>query len=90
VDPPTVSLFGEVRTTRARPQPARPVRHRRAKLVAAFVVTALVGVGSFAATYRTMELISVPAPAHGSIVPATPAGATTVTVPEPAPSQPQP
>jgi len=87
VDPPTVSLFGDVRTTRARPQPARPVPHRRAKLVAAFVVTALVGVGSFAATYRTMELISVPAPANGSVAPAS---GTTVTVPEPVQSQSQP
>lgn len=90
MDPPTVSLFGEVRTETTRPVHRTSVRHRRAKLVGAFVVTALVGVGSFAATYRTMELISVPAPANGSIAPATPVGGTTVTVPEPAQSQPQP
>jgi hypothetical protein len=77
-----VSLFSEARPAAPRPERRAAPRRRRAKLVAAFVLTALVGVGSFAATYRTMELISVPAPANGSI----PSGSngTTVSVPQPA------
>ena len=81
-----MSLFGDARPAPPRPQHRAAPRHRRAKLVVAFVLTALVGAGSFAATYRTMELLSVPAPANGSI----PSG-TTVSVPPPAtPAQTQP
>ncbi len=80
-----MSLFGDARPAAPRAAHRAAPRHRRAKVVAAFAVTALVGVGSYAATYRTMELISVPASANGSI----PSGGTT-TASVPAPATPVP
>ena len=54
---------------------------RRTKLLGALAVTALVGIGSYAATYHALVLISVPTTAPGSVVPANSGGAHTVTVP---------
>jgi hypothetical protein len=44
-------------------------------------VTALVGIGSYAATYHALVIISVPPAARGSVVLAPSGGAHTVTVP---------
>ncbi len=74
-----MSLFGEARHAAPRPNRRATPRHRRAKLVAAFALTTLVGAGSFATTYRTLELIMVPATANGSIPSGS--GVTTVSVP---------
>jgi hypothetical protein len=65
-------------------------RHlRRTKLAAAFALTLLVGAGSFAATYRAMELMTPGA--HGSVAPVTSGDGTTATVPiTTTPAQPQP
>jgi hypothetical protein len=54
---------------------------RRTKLVGAFAVAALVGVGSYAATYHALVLISVPVSAPGSLAPATSGSARNATVP---------
>ncbi len=59
-------------------------RLRRSKLVAAFALTALVGTGSYAATYRALVVVSTPATGTGSITPA-PSG-TGGTVPPSPPS----
>ena len=63
------------------PQGQSTKRLRRTKLVAAFALTALVGVGSYTATYRALEIISIPS-SPASSVPPIPSAATT-TVPPP-------
>jgi hypothetical protein len=74
-----VGIPDDARTGETAPV-ARTSRHfRRTKLVAAFAVTALVGVGSYAATYRALVVVSTP---PGAVTVA-PAGGT-VTVPAPA------
>ena len=71
------------RSARARPTSSRTSTHlRRAKLVAAFAVTALVGLGSYAATYRALVIVSEPPAAPGSIVPVSSGAAHTATVPD--------
>jgi hypothetical protein len=62
---------------------ARPTsKHlRRTKLAAAFAVTALVGIGSYSATYHALVVISVPSAAPGSVVLVPSGGPHTVTVP---------
>jgi hypothetical protein len=55
-------------------------RLRRTQLVGAFAVTALVGIGSYAATYHALVLVSVPT-APGSVVHVNSGGAPNVTVP---------
>jgi hypothetical protein len=77
VDVPAVGLFDNPRTASPRSKRRKKKRLRGAKLVAAFAVTALVGVGSYAATYQVLVLVSAPAtatgllPNHGSLMPAT-------------------
>jgi hypothetical protein len=56
-------------------------RLRRTQLVGAFAVTALVGIGSYAATYHALVLVSVPPTAPGSVVHVNSGGAPNVTVP---------
>jgi hypothetical protein len=69
-----VSITDDARTGAARPR-IRSARHlRRTKLVSAFAITALVGVGSYAATYRALVLVSEPAAATGSVAPFSPGG----------------
>jgi hypothetical protein len=72
---------GEARS--AASHPGRPTSKylRRTKLVAAFAVTALVGIGSYAATYHALVLISVPPTVPGSVVSVTSGDAHTATVP---------
>ncbi len=62
---------------------ARPIsKHlRRTKLAAAFAITALVGIGSYAATYHALVIISVPSAAPGSVVLVPSGDAHSVTVP---------
>ncbi len=72
----------DARTAMPRPR-LRTSRHlRRTKLITAFVITALVGVGSYVATYEALIMVSTPSPTTGSIAPA-PSG-TTGPVPPPA------
>jgi hypothetical protein len=54
---------------------------RRTKLVSAFVVTALVGVGSYTATYDVLNAVTRPSPATGSIAPAPSGGHGAVPAP---------
>jgi hypothetical protein len=62
----------DTRADAARPR-LRTFKHlRRTKLVTAFAIAALVGVGSYAATYRALVLVSEPAGATGSVVPVSP------------------
>jgi len=64
----------DARAAAARPH-IRTTKHlRRTKLVSAFVITALVGVGSYAATYHALVLVSEPPAATGSIAPVSPGG----------------
>ena len=58
----------------AAPRPRTPsAKHlRRAKLVSAFAIAALVGVGSYAATYRALVLVSGTPAATGSVTPVAP------------------
>ena len=48
------------RTVASSPGRRASKRLRRSKLVAAFAVTALVGIGSYAATYHALEIINAP------------------------------
>ena len=72
--------MGRSRSGTSHPGLLTSKRLRRTKLVGAFAVAALVGVGSYAATYHALVLVSVPASAPGSIAPATPGGAHNTTV----------
>jgi hypothetical protein len=76
VDFVALDLRDEAR--RAPPGDRHPTHFRRAKVLAALVVAALVGAGSYTATYRALVIISVPsavAPIHASGLTAVPAGA---------------
>jgi hypothetical protein len=66
--------MGEARSAASRPGRVTSKHLRRTKLVAAFAVTALVGIGSYAATYHALVLISVPPTAPGSVVSVTSGG----------------
>ena len=83
VDLPTVSLWGDAPTAPSRPGRQASKRHRRAKLVSSFALALLVGLGSYALTYRVLVVVSTPAaaPANGPVVPAHSGGGTTATVP---------
>jgi hypothetical protein len=83
VDISAVGLFDHPRAASPRSKRRHEKRLRGTKLVAAFGLAALVGVGSYAASYRTLVLISASAPATGSVVPATSGDATTTTLPAP-------
>jgi hypothetical protein len=82
VDIPAVGLFDNPRAASPRSKRRNRKRLRGAKLVAAFGLAALVGLGSYAATYKTLVVISASAPASGSVVHG---DATTTTLPAPAP-----
>ncbi len=58
-------------------------RLRRTKLVAAVSVSALAGVGSFAATYHALVLMAEPQPSVGSVAPLTSGGTGTAQVDHP-------
>ena len=75
MDSLALGLPGEVHSEAS--QGPSTKRLRRAKLVAAFAVTALVGMGSYTATYRALEVDSTPSASAPSPSPAT----TTVTAP---------
>lgn len=62
---------------RSEPPEGQNTKHlRRTKLAAALAVAALVGAGSYAATYRALVILSTP-----SALAPTPAPGTTTTVP---------
>jgi hypothetical protein len=71
VDTIAVGISDEARTAASRPKPVASRRLRRSKLVAAFAVTALVGIGSYAATYHALEIVNAPPTAAGSVAPVT-------------------
>jgi hypothetical protein len=71
VDTFAVGISDEARTGASRPRSAASKRLRRSKLVAAFAVTALVGIGSYAATYHALEIINARPTAPGSVGSAT-------------------
>jgi hypothetical protein len=73
VDYPTVSLVGEARSAAPRPNRQAMKRRRRAKVVAASALALLVGLGSYALTYRVLVMVSTPAVASPA-VPATHGG----------------
>jgi hypothetical protein len=58
----------------ARPRLRSSKHLRRTKLIAAFAIAALVGIGSYTATYRALALVSDPAVAMGSVAPVSPGG----------------
>jgi len=69
-----VGFTEDARAEAARPR-IRSAKHlRRTKLVTAFAITALVGVGSYAATYRALVLVSGPVAPAGSVAPVSPDG----------------
>ena len=71
--------MGQARSATSRPGRSASKHLRRTKLVGAFAVAALVGVGSYAATYHALVLISVPPTASGSVVSVTSGGPHTAT-----------
>jgi hypothetical protein len=76
-----VGIAEDARSGAARPR-RRSAKHlRRTKLVAAFALTVLVGVGSYAGTYRALVLVSEPAGATGSVAPLSPGGTGAVHAP---------
>jgi hypothetical protein len=86
VDTFVVGISEEDRSITSRPERQTSGRLRRTKLVGALAVAALVGIGSYAATYHALVLISVPATATGSVVSVTSGSAPTATVPSTAAS----
>jgi hypothetical protein len=81
VDPVAIGLRQDARTD---PPEGRNTKHlRRAKLVAAFAVAALVGAGSYTATYRALVIISKPT----ALAPTPAPGTTTVAVATAAPAR---
>jgi hypothetical protein len=78
-----VGLFDSPRAPSARSKHRYEKRLRGEKLVAAFCLAVLVGVGSYAASYKALVLISTSATATGSVV-QTSSDATTTTLPAPA------
>jgi hypothetical protein len=83
-----VGIPDEARTAPPRTRLRASTRLRRSKLVAAFAFTALVGVGSYAATYHALVVVSAPATATGSIAPASSDTGLTVPPAAPAPAHP--
>ena len=81
VDISAVGLFDDPRAALPRSRRRHNKRLRGAKLVAALSLTVLVGLSSYAASYKTLVLISTSAPATGSVVPANSGDATTTTLP---------
>jgi hypothetical protein len=71
VDTIAVGISDEARTAASSPRNAASRRLRRSKLVAALAVTALVGIGSYAATYRALEIVDARPTAPGSVGPVT-------------------
>ena len=61
-----MGISEKARTIASRPRRPASKRLRRSKLVAAFAVTALVGIGSYAATYHALEIINAQPAAPGS------------------------
>jgi hypothetical protein len=72
---------GKARSATSHPGRSTSKHLRRTKLVGAFAVAALVGMGSYAATYHALVLISVPPTAPGSVVSVTSGVHHTATVP---------
>jgi hypothetical protein len=72
--------------------PGRPTaKHlRRTKVIGAIAVAALVGIGTYAATYHALYLMSAPPAAQGSVTPITSGGPHTATVPSTATDSPAP
>jgi hypothetical protein len=71
VDSLSIGLRHEARSES--PEGPKAVHLRRTKVVAALAVAALVGAGSYAATYRSLVILSTPsalapAPAPGSTI----------------------
>jgi hypothetical protein len=66
-----MGISDDARTVAPRPGRLAAKRLHRGKVLAAFAVTAVVGIGSYAATYRALEMISVTTPAtnSGSVTP---------------------
>ena len=62
-----MGISDEAQTAASRPKRAASRRLRRSKIVAAFAVTALVGIGSYAATYHALEIINARPAAPGSV-----------------------
>jgi hypothetical protein len=82
---------GKARSATSHPGRSTSKRLRRTKLVGSFAVAALVGIGSYTATYRALVLISVPPTAPRSVVSVTSGGPHTATVPSTAtPARPLP
>ena len=73
----------DARIASARPRSERSRHLRRTKVTAALAVSALVGIGSYAATYRALILVSQPSQGTGSVVRA-PTGGTATTQAPPA------
>ena len=80
-----MGLFEDPRAALPRSRNRHNKRLRGAKLFAALSLTVLVGLSSYAASYKTLVIISTSAPATGSVVPATSSVATTTTLPATAP-----
>jgi hypothetical protein len=85
VDIPAMGFLGEAPAVAARPRRRTSKHLRRTKLIAAFAMTALVGVGSYAVTYRALVLVSVPAQS-----PPPSGNHTTPTIPQPTEPAPAP
>jgi hypothetical protein len=66
VDTFAVGISDKARTVASRPRRPASKRLRRGKLVAAFAVTTLVGIGSYATTYHALEIIYAGPTAQGS------------------------
>jgi hypothetical protein len=66
VDTFAVGISEKARTIASRPRRPASKRLRRSKLVAAFAVTALVGIGTYAATYHALEIMNAQPAVPGS------------------------
>ena len=66
-----MGISDEARTAASRPGRAASRRLRRSKIAAALAVTALVGIGSYAATYHALEIVNARPTAPGSVGPVT-------------------
>jgi hypothetical protein len=74
VDTIAVGISDEAQTAASRPERRASRRLRRSKLAAAFAVTALVGIGSYTATYHALEIMN-PGPTAQAPVGSVTAGA---------------
>lgn len=68
----------DARTASARPRTERSLHLKRTKIATALAVSALAGIGSYAATYRALILVSQPSQGSGSVARA-PTGSTPAT-----------